>query len=150
MPPKFTVRVYGLCIRKGFLLVSSEIYGQRTMTKFPGGGLEEGESTIDALKREWLEELNLTIHIIDHFYTTDFHVTSAFDKTITVLSIYYLVDAKDEIVTDRWFENTENNIQEKHQLSWVEINKLDSSNFTFPTDQKVVELIKEKNINPSV
>lgn len=58
--------------------------------KFPGGGLELGEGTIDCLKREWMEELNCEIEVLNHFYTTDFFQPSAFDNS-QVISIYYEV-----------------------------------------------------------
>ena len=41
------------------VLVSDEIIKGNYYTKFCGGGLEIGEGTIDCLKREFLEEMNL-------------------------------------------------------------------------------------------
>lgn len=86
---RFNIRVYGLWIQEGSgILVSEEIIGSRKIVKFPGGGLEPGEGTVDGLKREWMEELNVEIVIDDHFYTTDFYQRSAWDDS-QVLSIYY-------------------------------------------------------------
>jgi len=42
------------------------------MTKFPGGGLQFGEGTIDCIKREFREELGCEIGVLKHFYTTDY------------------------------------------------------------------------------
>ncbi len=43
---------------KKFALIKGEVFGEY---KFPGGGKEEGESNIDTLIRETLEETGLTI-----------------------------------------------------------------------------------------
>ena len=53
----FIIRVYGIYIDpdKG-ILVSDELVNGKYITKFPGGGLEFGEGTIDCLKREMVEE----------------------------------------------------------------------------------------------
>ena len=49
---KFIIRVYGIAIHNGHILVCDEIWYDTFMTKFPGGGLEYGEGTIDCLKSE--------------------------------------------------------------------------------------------------
>src|ERR1700748_3832086 len=87
----FNVRVYGFLINEyGEILVSDEQeYGMR-FTKFPGGGLEYGEGLTDGLKREFIEECNLDVEIVSHFYTTDFFVKSAFNDS-QIISVYYLV-----------------------------------------------------------
>lgn len=87
----FNVRVYGLWVKDGSgILVSEELIRDRKVVKFPGGGLEPGEGTIDGLKREWMEELHVEIAVEHHFYTTDFYQRSAWDDS-QVLSIYYLL-----------------------------------------------------------
>ena len=44
---QFNIRVYGLWIREGRILVTDEFRLGTFMTKFPGGALEFGEGTID-------------------------------------------------------------------------------------------------------
>lgn len=88
----FNVRVYGLWLQEGMVLLSEEQIKGQTIIKFPGGGLEWGEGTLDGLKREWQEEMELDIDILSHFYTTDFFQPSAWDSS-QVISIYYLVRA---------------------------------------------------------
>lgn len=91
----FTIRVYGLLIHEGQILLSREnIYGGIYL-KFPGGGLEFGEGSLECLKREFMEETNLTISPGQHFYTTDVFVPSAFSSKIQVMSIYYYVHCDD-------------------------------------------------------
>ena len=95
MEQSFNIRVYGLLVNpQNEVLLSFEQYKKYEFTKFPGGGLEYGEGTIDALKREFEEELGITPGNFRHFYTTDF-----FQKSIMgdaqILSIYYLIDVAD-------------------------------------------------------
>src|ERR1700761_2895768 len=87
----FNVRVYGILMNdQDQVLISDEQeYGMR-FTKFPGGGLEFGEGLIDGLKREFVEECDVEIEVIKHFYTTDFFVKSAFNDS-QVISVYYIV-----------------------------------------------------------
>ena len=61
---KITVRVYAIIFNdKNEILLSDEYFSGKKMTKFPGGGLETGESLIDCLKREAKEELEQEIEI---------------------------------------------------------------------------------------
>lgn len=91
-----TVRVYGLLLHQGQVLVSDEtIRGQR-ITKFPGGGLEFGEGTKDCLVREIREEMGLDAFDLKHFYTTDFFQQSSFHSgPMQVVSIYYTFVVRD-------------------------------------------------------
>ncbi|RQO31823.1 NUDIX hydrolase [Taibaiella sp. KBW10] len=91
MGKDFNVRVYGIVINaQGEVLLSEEQYGAHRFVKFPGGGMEYGEGTIDCLRREFEEELGLNIKDCTHFYTTDFFQKSIIDDT-QIISIYYLV-----------------------------------------------------------
>ncbi|HXU27440.1 MAG TPA: NUDIX domain-containing protein, partial [Bacteroidia bacterium] len=92
----FNVRVYGVLVEDGKLLVSDEYIKEHEITKLPGGGLEFGEGTIECIIREFKEETNLTVTVKTHFYTTDFFVKSAFN-TSQVISIYYIVKHKGKI-----------------------------------------------------
>ncbi len=95
MDKRFNVRVYGILIDgENRVLLSFEQYKQHVFTKFPGGGLEYGEGTLDALKREFREELGIEPFNFRHFYTTDFFQQSAFNDS-QVISIYYLVTIAD-------------------------------------------------------
>ncbi|MFD2146875.1 NUDIX domain-containing protein [Mucilaginibacter antarcticus] len=69
----FNLRVYGLLINDAeeILLSDEQEYGMQ-FTKFPGGGLEYGEGLIDGLKREFVEECDVKIDVLSHYYTTDF------------------------------------------------------------------------------
>ncbi len=142
----FNVRVYGLLINhlNEVLLSDEEEHGFR-FSKFPGGGLEYGEGLLDGLKREFLEECQAEITIQKHFYTTDFFIKSVFDDS-QVLSVYYLVEPVSELklnfktaVFD--FDTTGNLLQ---AFRWKAISELSTDDVTFPTDKKVITLLKQK------
>ncbi|MGN6394027.1 MAG: NUDIX domain-containing protein [Mucilaginibacter sp.] len=140
----FNVRVYGILVNDDnqVLISDEQEYGMR-FTKFPGGGLEHGEGLIDGLKREFVEECNLSIEVISHFYTTDFYVRSAFNDS-QVISVYYLIKNIDPInlniktvVFD--FDSDGEVLQ---AFRWVKVHELNTDDFIFPTDKKVAELLK--------
>jgi len=47
MQKRFNVRVYGILVQEGKLLVSDEYIKGYEITKLPGGGLEFGEGSAD-------------------------------------------------------------------------------------------------------
>lgn len=55
------LRVYGLLLRAGKVLVSTETVAGRTVLKFPGGAVEPGETPETALVREFAEECALSV-----------------------------------------------------------------------------------------
>ena len=91
---QFNIRVYGFLVDNGNVLVTDEFRLGIFMTKFPGGGLQFGEGTIDCLKREFMEELGTPIEIVSHYYTTDFYQpTTLLPSDMQLFNIYYLVKA---------------------------------------------------------
>lgn len=141
---KFNIRVYGLLINKQQeVLVTDEYRIGMYMTKFPGGGLEYGEGPVDCLKREFKEELNIEVSIKKHFYTTDFFQPAFFFKDMQLLSIYYLVNCSDpEQIPVVNVTNDIPKTEGAQAFRWMAIDQLSPDDFTFPIDQKVVELLK--------
>ena len=146
-PEAITIRVYGILsdAQKG-ILISDEQENGRRFTKFPGGGLELGEGIKDCLLREWNEELNQSIEIIEHLYTTDFFQRSAFHSNKQVISVYYKVKALDEpkvkissMPFD--FSGEEDPAQ---SFRWVSWNEFSEDLFTFPIDKIVAGIILDE------
>jgi len=129
---RFNIRVYGLWLHNGQVLVNEELIRGRKVIKFPGGGLDWCEGTIACLQREWMEELNLEIEVLSHFYTTDFFQPSAFDDS-QVISIYYLVrsDATAAIT---------NNVPEERTY-WLSLSDINDDTFTLPIDKVVGKML---------
>lgn len=140
----FNVRVYGLLINANqqILISDEEEHGFR-FSKFPGGGLEIGEGLIDGLKREFMEECNVEIEVLSHFYTTDFYEKSSFNDS-QVISVYYLVKEKAPLQlafkTKIYDFDAEGEILQAFR--WVAISELDVNAITFKTDKTVAELLK--------
>ena len=136
---KFNVRVYGLLFNEQnqILISDEEEYGFQ-FSKFPGGGLEYGECLIDGLIREFMEEL-------EHFYTTDFFIQSVFNDS-QVISVYYLVKPVSGLNLD--FKELPFDFQTEGDIlqafRWKGIHDLSDEDLTFPTDQQVLKLLKEK------
>ena len=143
---KFNVRVYGLLINEAnqILISDEEEYGVR-FSKFPGGGLEYGEGLIEALKREFIEECDLHVDITEHFYTTDFFVKSAFNDS-QIISVYYIVKPLSDLnikCKEAVFDfDDEGDIRQAFR--WKNVVDLEISDVSFPTDQRIVELLKNK------
>jgi 8-oxo-dGTP diphosphatase len=147
---KFNLRVYGILVNEQTeVLITNEELNNFRFTKFPGGGLEIGEGLIQGLKREFLEECNLEIEVIKHFYTTDFYVKSLFGDE-QLISVYYLVKPKGyfSLKISSIPYDFENQI-EGHQQSFrmLPIKDISESDFTFPIDKYLVKLLKEQFIS---
>ncbi len=141
----FNIRVYGIWITdKQEILVSDERIGDFRFTKFPGGGLEFGEGIRNCLIREWKEELNLHIEVLEHIYTTDFFQISAFDQTSQIISVYYMVrplEAEPIIdLRDRVFDFTETG-HEEISFRLLPLPQFSANDVSLPIDKIVASMI---------
>lgn len=146
MKKSFNVRVYGILVQEGKLLLSDEFIKGKEITKLPGGGLQFGEGLTDCVVREFKEELNLAIAVKNHFYTTDFFVTSAFHVNSQVISIYYVVKALEELkitTSSRKFD-FKKRIEGEQSFRWIDIDKISENDFTFVIDRRVGGMIYEQ------
>jgi mutator protein MutT len=144
----FVIRVYGILINtNNEVLLSDEFQLNMKMTKFPGGGLEMGEGTIDCIKREAREEMNQEIEIVKHLYTTDFYQEALFYPDHQLISIYYqikLVGEPQFKISTKPFDFPEM-INESQSFRWKAIHELHEDDLTFPIDKKMVGIIKTLN-----
>jgi 8-oxo-dGTP diphosphatase len=143
----FNVRVYAIVINdKNELLVSDEYHYGKYITKFPGGGLNFGEGTIDCLKREMLEETGSKAEVVSHFYTTDFFQRSAFNEFHQIISIYYNVRLLEPLkigtkVNPFDFDEI---VEDAQAFRWIPIEQLEENTFTLPIDKRVSMMLREK------
>lgn len=143
---KFNIRVYGIAFNeKDELLVSDELIRGLQFTKFPGGGLEWGEGTRECLIREFREELNQEIEVLNHYYTTDYFQQSAFKETDQLLSIYYKVRIIEPYAFQAMhtpFDFPQNDCQNCEIQRWLPRNEIEIDHFRWPVDRIVAEMLK--------
>ncbi len=143
---KYNIRVYALIINeRKEILLSDEYQMDMKMVKFPGGGMEHGEGTIDCLQRETMEKFGQSLVNIRHYYTTDYYQPALFFKDTQLVSIYYLAEFSEEIrfrLSRKPFD-----IQEmkngQQSFRWVPLSGVVEEDLTFPIDRKVIRLLKD-------
>jgi hypothetical protein len=146
-----TIRVYGILINAQHqILVSDELIRGMKITKFCGGGLEEGEGTRQCLAREFLEEMNLEIEVGEHIYTTDYFQPSAFKEGDQIISIYYKVKALQPITAKLRsqpfdFDEREMKIYEQENeietFRFIDMQYFNEDCMTLPIDKVVAKMI---------
>ena len=151
----FNIRVYGILINeKKQVLVSDEYIRGGYYTKFCGGGLEQGEGTIDCLKREFMEEMNLKIEVTSHLYTTDFYQRSAFNPEQQIISIYYYVKMLEDIkvplrTAPFQFDEAQLNAYkengETETFRFIDWDNFSADSVTLPIDKIVAAIVKQNN-----
>ena len=136
MIDKVNVRVYATIVKDGKVLALHEEYVGEQLMKFPGGGLEFGESVLECVQRELEEELNIKVKNIEHLYTQEDFIVSKFRNNEQLLTIYYLAEMIDEnelLILDPCIENIE----------WVSFDT-EENPFPLPIDQIVFDVLKKK------
>lgn len=142
MIERFNIRVYGIAINEHQeVLLSDEEAMGISFTKFPGGGLEFGEGILECLHREFMEEIGAAIEVLQHFYTTEHFVQSAFRKSDQIISVYYRVkllgapgSAQTPIEKGAFVE--------KLTHRWIALENLSENEFRFPIDKIVAGMLK--------
>ena len=136
MIDKINIRVYAIYLNeKNELMALDEGYVGEKLIKLPGGGLEFGEGTIECLHREFAEELNLKIEVLEHFYTQEDFLVSRFRENEQLLTIYYTVN----ILNLEELKIIDESIEKVKWISLHEENPL-----PLPIDKIVFKKLKEK------
>ena len=138
---RFNLRVYGILINDhNEVLLSAERRNGYSFVKFPGGGLEWGESPPDCLRREFREELGIDVEVGELFYLTDFFQQSAFHPDDQLISIYYRVRyaewASLPVVNPPFSE-----AGDYETVHWKSLSGLPPDTLTFPIDRYVGALL---------
>ena len=141
---RFNIRVYGLFMHEGSILITNEFRMGQHLTKFPGGGMHFGEGTIDCLRRECMEEMGQEIKIQHHFYTTDFFQPTFFlPQTEQLMSIYYFAELSNPTrvnVASKPFD-FDKAIEGAQWFRWIPLYQLNEDEFTLPVDKVVARLL---------
>ena len=146
MITRFNIRVYGILVHNGRVLVADERIKGAHITKFPGGGLEFGEGTKDCLVREVREEIGVEALDVTHFYTTDFFQESAFRKGDQIISLYYTFLVADPAAvptsTEPFdFKRTDG---DEEAFRWLDLSRARAEDVTLPIDRVVLAMLLTK------
>lgn len=138
---RFNIRVYGLLLWQGQVLVTDEVIAGQRITKFPGGGLELGEGPMDCLVREVREELAAEAVDLEHFYTTGFFQQSAYRATDQIISIYYRFQLADRQALMPGSEAFGTPAEGREWCRWLPISRAGLAQVTLPIDRVVMEML---------
>jgi len=95
------------------------------------------------VKREWREELNCEIEVLEHIYTTDFFQASAFHTDTQIISIYYRVRPVHvpAVEYDAVPFSFSGEGPEELRFRRVSLHDLRPEDVTFPIDKLVTQLV---------
>ncbi len=133
---KINTRVYAIILFGEKILVCNETINSYQATKFPGGGVEKGESPEEALNREIKEELNLCSKIKCVVHSPGTLMSPWNNKKYT--PIYYLVEV-----------NGNPDVPENENLTIDYLTKeeiLKKENIAIPEKTAIKKLIKKNLI----
>ena len=141
MLKRFNIRVYGLLLHEGRVLVSDEIIRGQRVTKFPGGGLELGEGPMDCLVREVQEEMGVDARELRHFYTTDFFQQSSYDESDQLISIYYLFSVNEVRALPYGTSPFGDGGSSAEWFRWLDLSMADEGTMSLPIDRLVLAML---------
>ena len=122
----FKFRVSGIIIRNGkVLLVEMDHAGFYCL---PGGHVELGETTEEAMIREMKEETTKDTYIKKYLGNIENFFINKHNVSIHEIAFYYLMDFKDDEIKDLIrLENDEGTLVNLN-FKWFDLNELDSVN----------------------
>jgi len=139
--------VYGVAYENSKILLINKVKGPY-INRFdlPGGGLNEDESIIQHLKREFIEETGYDIDVLESLGIQDFKVKEAYleHEFIHHIAIFYSVKLKDKIADISREINVygNNEINDSDGICWKSLNELSIENSS-PLVVKILDEMKD-------
>jgi len=118
--------VLGLAIKDNKILVGEgfDNIKNETFYRCLGGGIEFLEKSIDALKREFREEIGAMINV-NNFLGVSENIFTYKGKNAHELIFFYSIDISDEDYQEEYIINDNGG---KYKAKWIDINEFKSKN----------------------
>jgi len=138
----FNVRSYGILIHNDSILISHEKFPDKTLVKFPGGGIEFKEGPALAIKREMSEEAGLNVTVGPIFYISpNFH--KSYFRPQQLIALYWRIFPANLKNVPIEFAELDNGTM-KQRLLWHPLQQLKTQDLTTAIDQEVISMILDK------
>ena len=111
----FRETCFGICERNGKILLTKKT--KKNEIAMVGGGIEQGETHEDCLKREFLEESGYTIESIDELCIVDCFWLAGGEWPMESLANFYVVKLS---------EKAEIPTEDSHEPVWVSIDEAEN------------------------
>lgn len=122
---KFKFRVSAVIIKDNkVLLQKAQKYDGYC---FPGGHVELGETSLEAIKRECLEELNIKVENVQLLCVLENIYYGVNGDSVQELNYFYKIKSDIKIGDDIFdIIEIDKGIEKKHQFKWISLDKLSS------------------------
>ncbi len=135
------VRVAGILIENDRILLIEHLKKNKRYWLVPGGGVDWGESTAEALIREYKEETNLDIDVDKFLFLSE---TIAPDKQKHVINLYFQVRVLKNSIEDMRIGN-EKNLMDLRFITKEEIEEIK----LYPNiKEQLKQLLNKEEITP--
>ena len=141
---KFKVRVSAVLTFNNKILVNK--YSENSYC-LPGGYIELGETSLDAIKREIKEELNLDIKVNRFMGIGENFFTNLKNEKTHGIDFYYKIGVKDISsinLNDYDYLENDHGCDILHHFRWLDIDKLENYNLL---PNEIIKYIKEDNLD---
>lgn len=110
----FRETCFGICERDNKILLTKKI--KKNEIAMVGGGLENGESHHECLKREFIEESGYTVESIEELCTVDCFWLAGGSWPMESLANFYIIKLSKDCITPT---------EEGHEPVWVSIDEVE-------------------------
>lgn len=117
---KFRIALYGVLVENRRVLLATTRVPSGTITNFPGGGLELGESPLDAVAREFMEETGLIVEVKELLFCSQLFQQNPEYPHEQLMHIFYRVEKTGGTLI------AHGNDDDVAAVSWVSLNELPS------------------------
>lgn len=117
---KFRIALYGVLVENNKVLLATTRVPSGTITNFPGGGLELGESPREAVTREFKEETGLDVAVKELLFCSEKFQQNPEYPHEQLMHIFYRVEQTGGQLI------TEGNEDDVASVSWVALGELSS------------------------